>query len=561
MSGPQKKLDAAQRWWSKRPLGHKIAIATLSIFSIVAILFLTWLGNTEEMEPAFHALKPEASARIVKHLEDQRIPYEFEDDGRTLLVPVGMRDKVRIDVAGEKIIEGNEGFSFFKEPQFGIPEETRKILYRKAMQDELRQTLLSMEEIADARVHIVLPKKATFKEDDQEATASVALQLKEGGVLAPKRVEGIVNLIASAVEGLSTQKITIVDQKGNILSNPTDPQMAKTSTEMEFLDAKERKIQDQIQAILKPLVGEDNARVQVTVEADFSRVEEETLDYNPESKVERNSQERVTVENNPNQPAQGVPGVEENLRAPANGEAAAAQDDRVKETDRTVNYELSSTRRKIQRPVGGVTRMSIAVVVNTRAEADAAEGATPAAPAPRSAEELQRLEALISAAVGVNAERGDALVVSEMPFLRDPLLADLGAPQDDPAVTPDLWRGIRYGLILVMAILLLVFLVRPLIKAVTAPAPDLAEAARAEEANALGLPASALFEAGEGHEGAHLASLDAPTHRSLAVEFASQEPRKTAQILRAWLLEEGDQDGLPNPITEHQTRPREAARA
>lgn len=553
MSGPQKMIEQARSWVGQRSLGQRIALGTLILFAVLATAYTAWLANDEEMVPAFNDLKPEAASSIIEYLDKQKIPYQFANEGKTLNVPPEFVHKVRANVVGTKVVEGNQGFSYFKEQQFGITDFRSRILYRKAMEEELEQTLRAFEGVENAQVHIVLPKKATFREDDQEASASVALEFKEK--LGKDQVDAVINVVAFAVEGLEPGRITVVDTRGKLLSGATDPEIAAVSKARAHRASMEKEAQDRVLAMLEPILGPNNARAQVSLTMDFRKVQKKVRDVNPEARSVVGEERQETTRRSAAQEAEGAPGVDANLRAPAGGDPNAADQQTVTESHVTTNYEVSSTEAIIEEEMGRITKMSVAVVINTKASADGS-----ATPTPRSEEEIQKLESIIGTALGINAERGDALVVSEMPFVQDPLLV-MDEPEPEPTVTPDIWRGIRYGASLLIAILLLVFLVRPLIKAVSASGAD--EVVAEEDSMGL-LPGMALGDGVElGADGLPLHSLDAPTPRSMAVEYATDEPRKTAQILRAWLLEEGEDEELANPLKAgaESGRSREAAHA
>jgi flagellar M-ring protein FliF len=547
-------IEQARRWLEQRSLGQRIALGTLVLFAVLATAYTAWLANDEEMVPAFNDLKPEASSSIIEYLEKQKIPYEFSNEGKTLNVPGEFVHKVRANVVGTKVVEGNQGFSYFKEQQFGITDFRSRILYRKAMEEELEQTLRAFDGVENAQVHIVLPKKATFREDDQEASASVALEFKEK--LGQQQVDAVINVVAFAVEGLEPGRITVVDTRGKLLSGATDPEIAAVSKARAHRASMEKEAQDRVLAMLEPILGPNNARAQVSLTMDFRKVQKKVRDVNPEARSIVGEERQETTRRGATQEAEGAPGVDANLRAPAGGDPnAVANQETVTESHVTTNYEVSSTESIIEEQMGRVTKMSVAVVINTKPSTDGS-----GTPTPRSEAEIQKLESIIGTALGINAERGDALVVSEMPFIQDPLLV-MDEPAPEPTLSPEIWRGVRYGASLLIAILLLVFLVRPLIKAVSASGAD--EVVAEEEGTINMLPGMALADGVElGADGLPLQSLDAPTPRSMAVEFATEEPRKTAQILRAWLLEEGEDEELANPLKAAEgSRPREAARA
>lgn len=550
MLGLKKISSATQRWWGKLSTGQRIALGTLSLFFVFAAAYIGYTATAEDYVPAFTGLKPEVAAKITGHFDEKKIPYQLEAGGTTILVRANDQHMARLAVAGDDSLGGGVGYELFDKPHFGMTSFEKQMNYRRALQGELRRTIISMNEVEDARVHIVLPKKATFREDDQEATASVALNLK--GKLDKPRIQGIVNLVASSVEGLKPGNVTVVDQKSNVLSASSDPSVSGAVPALEYRNTVESKLQKQILAILDPAVGTGNSKVRVSADMDFRKIEQVEEIYDKENSVVISEHSESSTSADPNAPAQGVAGAQANQ-----GAGAAAGNNQNNQNMRQVttkNIQTPVKRIKVEEPVGRISRLNIAVAINGTYEGEGDAQTY----VPRTPEELTKFEDLIKAAVGYDESRGDSVVVRDLPFVNN-ILAD-AAPIEDSMLTPDVWKGIRYGGALLMAVMLLVFLVRPLVKVISSV--DSKEESTNAIDNELVVPTPVSIEGIEGIEqieGLH--GLDKASPRLLAVEFAGEHPRKTAQILRTWLLEDGNQ-GDGDFITEKlSARSRDNARA
>jgi flagellar M-ring protein FliF len=520
----QKYIVGARRYWAALPPARRIAVGTLGIFFVLSMSYLGYIGTGSDYVTVFVDQKPEDAAKIVAVLETQNIPYELAAGGSVIKVPSSQQHEARLVVASEGVPSGGVGYEIFDEPKFGMSVLEQEMNKRRALQGELRRTIVSLDEVDDARVHVVLPKKATFKEDDEDATASVVLSIRNGRTLSKDKVRGIVNLVAASIGGLDPSGVNIVDSAGNILAGPTDPTMAATLPRLEFQHGLEKSLERRIVKLLEPAVGLGNTRVQVSADVDFREIEQLEEVYDAERAVMRSEhtlEKRRVDENNA---AAGVVGVQANINNVAPDEGGVANTN-VVHIEKTINREIPMTRRKIKEGVGKTKRLAVAVLVNgTYERIENASGEMETKYTERTKEELATLESIVKAAVGFDAERGDQVVVRTMPFMEQPS----GEAEGTFFLGPDVWRGIRYGLVLLLSVLLLLFLVRPMVKAVTAAVP--ADQFLPEP---VGGPSDPMAEI------AVQARERAGRNRGMAIAYARKEPRKTAQILRAWLLEDG----------------------
>ncbi|MEL6177408.1 MAG: flagellar basal-body MS-ring/collar protein FliF [Myxococcota bacterium] len=534
----QNLVYKARQYWSSLSLGRKILLGTLAIFLGLVTAYLAYLGNTEDYATLFAGLKVEDAAEITQKLDEKKIPYQIEGGGSAIKVPVEHLHSARMMLASEGMPRGGAvGFELFDQPKFGMTAFEQRMNYRRALQGELRRTIRSLEEVDNVNLHLVLPKKGTFREDDQEASASVVLQLRNGQTLRRDQVNGIVNLVAAAVEGLTPEQVTVLDQQGNMLSAPRDAVMSGTMPALELRQQVERDLEQRIAMLLEPAVGPGKARIHVTTEMDFRKVEQRDEMFDPKTAVVRSENTRQERAENANDAAGGVPGAQANAPG-AGGGAANPQAEGVISTQKTANYEINRTTRVVEEPIGTIKKLNIAVLIDGNYTGEGEEKTY----VPRSEEELVQLEAIVKTAVGFDEGRGDQVVVRNMPFVP----AANMFPVDDSTVlmSPDAWRLIRYGIIIVLALLILLFLVRPIVNAVTQqPVP---EAPTVEVELAQDTPETIEAEA---------IKPEIPNNRLLAIEYAINDPRKTAQILRAWLLEDEPEEAILKAAANNNTTP------
>ena len=348
---------------------QQIAIISAAVAILLSIIVLVYWANKPVYKILFANLSQEDAAEVVAKLKAKKIPYNLKDSGKTIEVPAKDVYETRIELAKEGIPKGGGvGFELFDKTSFGITEFAQNVNYQRALQGELSRTISTLEEVEEARVHLTLPKDKLFITEDGEAKAAVVLKLKRGETLNRDKVKAIASLVVGAVKGLKIQNVQIVDTQGNLLSeslNEENLPYVKTQTQLEYQKKVEKIISSKINSLLATTLGENNAVAQVTAEIDFDKKEinKEEFDQNP---VLRSSQTiEIESKNTPNTP-QGQPGVEPNLAEPN------IQQNGVNSTytknEETQNFEIGKTVTKEEKSIGSIKRLTIAVVVNDKAE-------------------------------------------------------------------------------------------------------------------------------------------------------------------------------------------------
>jgi flagellar M-ring protein FliF len=533
------------------PTSQRLLAGALAGAGLLALVFLLFLGGPGDYGVLFANLSQDDAAAIVAKLKNKKVPYRLESGGTSILVPRGEVYELRLFLASEGMPKGGGvGFEIFDRQQLGVTDFVQRLNYQRALQGELARTLAGIQEIAEARVHIVTPKESLFLEDQQKATASVAVRLRPGRTLSPQQVDGIVHLVASAVPGLNASQVTVVDLDGRILSKPQDllTPGGLSSGQTGFQRQVEEGLERKLQSLFDKLVGPRKSVIRVAVELDFQKIDVREEIFTPNKELVRSEQkslERSTRTNegggNPEArfdlgrgsitappPGKGPPP----LTAPA---APRPQTGSGLERQSEVrNFELNRVLRQVVDQPGKIKRLSLALVVDGHYKEKSQ------AFSPRSPEELRQFANLAKKAVGFDPDRGDQLEISCAPLAAQ-------APEGVVAAAPgsgwqdSLGSSLKLGaLILLVLFGLMAFLQKrrkparppllegPQAKSLPEPPAAVAEltgSAGPVEAMAGPKPLAALPDAVEGQE--------------KVAQLIAAYPDRAVEVLRLWLQQEG----------------------
>ncbi|ARP53116.1 Flagellar M-ring protein [Alcaligenes faecalis] len=547
----------------------KVALIGLGAALIALIVALLLWSRGPSYQVLFSNLDDRDGGAIVSALGQMNVPYQFNSNGTAILVPQDRVHDVRMQMASQGLPRsGNAGFELLDQSRFGASQFTEQVTYQRALEGELANSIKAVHAVKEARVHLAMPRETLFVRDRQSPTASVVLSLYPGRDLSEGQVSAISWLISSSVPNLHADKVSIIDQNGRLLTAPTG-EMGADNQQRNFVNDIEYRAVQRILTLLNPLVGAGNVRAQVTAEVDFSRREQTSEVYKPNQQpgqaAVRSQQTSSSLQRNPQQP-QGVPGALSNQApnnatanlvnppaapnqpqapaAPATDPANAAaqtanaanataagtdpslvslaeqarllQNTGNARNDSTVNYEVDRTISHVKGPLGQLSRLSVAVVVNYRN--------TDKEQQPLEQEELDKISDLVKQAVGYSADRGDSLSVVngqfneqgdiDTPFWKNPEYRELAM---------ELIKYLVFAFILFMAWRIVI---NPIIQGlIQAKAVADARVERQKEE-------SAREQAAE-QRAAEMSRYE--ENLNTARTMAHDDPRAVAMVLRSWL--------------------------
>ncbi|MET0292727.1 MAG: flagellar basal-body MS-ring/collar protein FliF [Steroidobacteraceae bacterium] len=539
------------------PAGLKPLLILLGVAAAVAagVAVVLWSqGPTYSL--LFGNLSNTDAAQIVTSLEQAGIPYRVDTNTGGISVPAERVSDARLNLAAKGLPEAG-GFSMIdKDPGFGVSQFMENARYQHALETELSRTIASLKQVEGARVHLAVPQQSAFVRDRRPASASVFLQLKSGRRLEREQVTSIVNLVASSIPGLETSEVTVVDSQGRLLSAPErDSESAMREQQMEIARRMEEDYGQRIESLLTPLLGPGRVRAQVVAQIEMSATEEAREQYGRDSQVvrsEQTSQEQSRTAGGP----QGVPGALTNqppvggtvaplapppaaaappgqpaaavaaAAAAAAGAAAAATANSgpdASSSQATRNYEIDRTVAYTRQPAGRLQRLSVAVVIDNLRATDSEGKATET---PLTEEQIARVTTLVRDAVGFDEKRGDSITVVNQGFHAE---AALEQPElEKIPIWEQPWARDLAKLFagLVIVVLLLLFIVRPLIKNLTA-GPRLVTAGGGNDS----APPAILQQAASGPSAALAYEQQVATARNIV----QKDPARVAQVVKDWV--------------------------
>lgn len=376
---------------------QKILMGAVTVIALILLGFLFTVLNQPSYSVLFSNLTEEDASKVVEHLNSQKILFNLKNNGHTIEVQEDKVYETRLQLAGKGIpSSGIVGYEIFDKTTMGMSEFMQKLNFKRAIEGELARTISQQEGITGARVHIVVPQRSLFRNEEKEASASIVLKMKNGFELPKENINAIINLVASSVEGLSRNKVTLIDTQGNLLSKESDDNDMgfTTSRQYEIKQNVEKYLATKAQTILDNVLGYGNALVQVNADLDFDQVEKQMETFDPESQVAVSEQ---VLKNSNN----GINMTDSTAQLSQNS---------------TTNYEISKTIEKVVAGIGNVKRLTVATVINDSKKEIKKGDKTEFVFEPRPQEQLKKLETLIQNAVGINTDRGDQFSIVNIPF-------------------------------------------------------------------------------------------------------------------------------------------------
>lgn len=505
------------------PQGQKIAILALVAAGFASLFAMSLWVQAPDYQLLYSKLTPQDAAQIVERLKSEKIPYELSQGGQTIRVPAKEMHEIRLKLASEGLPEGGEvGMEIFEESSLGMTEFMQKLNYQRAIQGELSRTIRTLDAVEQARVHLVIPKDTFFLKEKPRGKASVTIKIKPGKTVTSDQAQGIVHLVAASVEGISAQDVVVIDLKGNLLSGDQQGSTGaiRTSTNYQHKMLVEKQIQDNIVRMLENALGEGKVIARVSADLDFEMIERTEEIFDPDSQVVR-SEQIVTEATLGALPPGGVPGAQGLVPGGGGEGTAGSQPAKRDKENQTFNYEINKIVRQISKPIGTLKKLSVAVLIDGTMSGDPPEYQ------PRSEEEMAKYLTLVKSAVGYDEKRGDQFQLENVQF-------DRTFEQDEEsrlAKSETMGMAFKIAKYVLGALFVLLFftrVIRPIINWMTTSlevVPDTQGQLTTTEMAAIQDEKKSLGEALN----------EAAEIRKAVGEFASNDPKFTASIIRKWL--------------------------
>lgn len=535
------------------------AIGGVGLLLIGFFVYLTTRLSTPEMELLYSELQQTEAAAIAKKLDEAKVPYSVDKSGTKIMVPADQVGPMRMRMAAQGLPSGGSvGYELFDKGEgFGATSFMQNINHLRALEGEMARTVQTLNGVMQARVHLVLPKRELFARQQNPATASVFLKLRPGAKLSRENIQAIQQLIAASVPNLDPNRISIVDDKGNLLARGTggDTAEAMMANAEEKKQAYEGRMARTIEDLLGRTLGYGKVRAEVSADLDFDRITTQSEIFDPESQVVRSTQTvNESNESSDRDPLAPVT-VDQNLpTAQSSSSASPLSSNKSSRAEETINYEITKTTKSHVREAGQVRRLSVAVLVDGtyQTSKDA-----PPAYQPRSEQEIESIKALVRSAVGLDAVRGDSLEVVNMRFwspeddIQKPEELFMGMTKDD------LFRIAEMVVLGIVAVLIILLVIRPLISR----AFEKAEMQEEDEMDRLltdqaGMPAALAAPTGALAQDLALEAAQADEELEQMIdinrvegrvrasslrkvgEIVDKHPEEAVSILRNWLYQE-----------------------
>jgi flagellar M-ring protein FliF len=444
-------------------------------------------------------------------------------------------------------------FELFDKTNIGLTDFSERVNYRRAVEGELERSVKALSAIETARVHVSFPKDSVFLDAREPAKASVLVRLRPGAGLAPQNVIAITNLVASAVEGLSPEFVSVVDMRGNLLSRPRKTSADASDSADALLEYKhqvEKDLTAKVESTLEPLLGEGRFRIGISADCDLSTTEQTDETFDPTRSVMASSQKSEDLAGSAG--AGGVPGTPSNLPRSTIRPMVSAPGSTVSRRTENTTFETSRTVRQVKMPRGSIKRISAALLLDQDMEWQGKGAARKRVPAPPSAERLKAIHDVVAGVLGIAQDRGDQLVIESLPFEQTRMLDDNGGGSTKPSTESPLsmakllrdrrvWMGGGAALVLLAA---LVFVMRRKKKVIVEEAPAALPAGHSGKEGAARTSAGAVGAAAPAAQMApgqpYLPPITSKAQGLLnqIQENVARDPAFAANVVRGWMEED-----------------------
>ncbi len=493
MDGFKQQIDNLKARLGHLSFNQKVVLGAVATASVISVaIFSIWLQK-EEKTVLFTNLSPEDASVALAELSKQDISAELANGGTTILVPENAVHRLRVDLATKGIpSSGTVGFEIFDGKQYGLTEFLQNVNFKRALEGELTKSIESFQNVQSARVHLVLPKPSIFKKLAAPATASVVVNLGRGARLKDNQILGIQSLVSGSVENLETESVTVIDQRGKVLSNgAADDEVGRSESQLALLKEVEGHLAQKVTSMLDGALGKGRSIVTVNANLNFEKIDREREIYDPAATVVRSE----------------VRNEENDIETGSTSENS------------TTNYEINRTVEHIVGHTGGIKNLSVAVFVDGTYELTE-DGASNYQPLTE--DELGQLRRIVQTTVGLNTVRGDQIEVVNMQFQNQEV--------PDGGFTPD-WVGMltQYG---GKAVLLIAFGVIAL---------SLRKNLGSMLTNTMsgGTATATAGAGGDAEEPEHFDGIPELDDQVIGdiQEYASENPDRVAEVIQSWIRE------------------------
>jgi len=504
------------KWQSMEPR-RRVAIILASAMVLAVVIFLGQLVLRPTYAPLFTNLEPVVAGDIVEELNTMKVPYRLADDGRTIEVPKEHVYDVKIRLASTGVLhDRSEGFSLFDTQKFGVTDFEQQVTYQRALQEELRRTIVSLDAVEQARVHLVLPRRSLFLDDQISPSASIALKIKPGQKVEQHHVRGISDLLLGSIEGLQLENIHIIDTMGNVLSDDlytADENARLTKLTLDQYQVRreiEKELEKRIQQLLNRILGPNKAVAMVTAELDFRHQQTTSTTYGPGYPLS----EQQVIESGTGTGIGGLPGTDTEMPGvtiPGMVPGGSTYD----REENITNHQLDVVQQTMLNSPGNLVRLSTSVIIN----------------GDLTVAQLDNVQGLVAAAIGYDEARGDQLNISSMPFDETYLdIPDEELPAGTALSREQIWLYVGIGAAVLLAAALIMFLLwrrRKKREAAAALELELETMKQQQPALITEEVKTSLAEP----------VMEKPGYQRDLKKLAKEQPDQVAEVLKVWLRE------------------------
>ncbi|MGB4019946.1 MAG: flagellar basal-body MS-ring/collar protein FliF [Syntrophomonadaceae bacterium] len=525
-----------KEFWSKLTLNQKvIGSGVVLLVTIMILVMVLNMAPSKPMEVLYTDLTPKDAAAIIEKLDEERITYQLENEGTTILVPSESKYNTRLKLAAENLPQGHAGLELFRETSFGETQMDKKVKYQEALQGELARTIQSLDKVRAANVILAMPEDTLFSDNEQPAKASVVIRTQDSQVLTSREVQGILNLVANSVEGLTTENVVIVDQYGNMVSDNMllDNQNITSQVQAQMLMKRsfEKEKEKAIQTMLDKTLGQDNSVVRVHADLIFDNREQRDERYFHDEDGPFIRSQSITEEASTQTTVNpvGIPGTDTNIPQYLEVDPNAQGESTYERETSDTNYEINRTETVTQFAKGDVNynNLTVSVLVNRSSPQQETLGDTEEV-------RIEKIRSIVASATGLKPNNNDGVSLEDQ--ISVALIDFYTEPQPEPAaqsvISQLMQSPLAPVLIALLALLLLALIILLLRKrSATAEIEELDsqfETVAEEELRLEDLIDKKMTP--EERERQRV--------RQEVDKLIEENPEDAAQVLRAWLSED-----------------------